>query len=78
MTSEIYPRIVRVTQNMKIKVIFDINNRKGENTQSSQLTHKQAFGKIQQPLMTLKQKLIRLRREGNFLSLIRESLKKLS
>ena len=47
MTSEIYPRIVRVTQNMKIKVIFDINKRKGENTQSSQLTHKQAFGKIQ-------------------------------
>ena len=29
-----------------------------------------AFCKIQQPLMTLKQKLIRVRREGNFLGLI--------
>ena len=48
MTSEIYPSIVKVIQNMKIKVIFDTNKRKGKNTQSSQLTHKKkAFGKIQ-------------------------------
>ena len=35
MTSEIYPSIVKVIQNMKIKVIFDTNKRKGKNTQSS-------------------------------------------
>ena len=38
MISEIYPRIVKVIQNMKIKVIFDINKRKEKNTQLSQLT----------------------------------------
>ena len=47
MISEIYPRIVKVIQNMKIKVIFDINKRKKKNTQPSQLTQKEAFGKIQ-------------------------------